>query len=86
MAEPNREIPETDLRACLQRTIDLVCEDAARIELWACALNGFAQPVPDYIPGDKYLSWPRPNQRRIRAVWEPFGRLKLCPAAAIEIP
>ena len=63
MPEPNRETPETELRARLQRTIDHVCEDAARIELWACALNGFAQPVPDYNPGDTSLRWPKPNQR-----------------------
>jgi hypothetical protein len=38
----------------LQQTIDVLCEDAARAELWACALTGFAQPVPDYDPRDKY--------------------------------
>jgi len=32
----------------LQRTIDILCEDAACVELWACALSGFAQPIPDY--------------------------------------
>jgi len=43
----------------LQRTIDLVWESAARIELWACALNGFAQPDPD----NKHLLGAEPNQR-----------------------
>jgi hypothetical protein len=31
------------VRERLQRTIDALFEDAARAELWACALNGFAQ-------------------------------------------
>jgi hypothetical protein len=39
---------EAVIRERLQRTIDILCEDAARVELWACALNGFAQAVPDY--------------------------------------
>jgi hypothetical protein len=32
----------------LREAIDVVCEDAARVELWACALAGFSQPVPGY--------------------------------------
>ena len=36
------------VRERLQRAIDALFEDAARAELWACALNGFAQAVPDY--------------------------------------
>jgi hypothetical protein len=39
---------EAVIRERLLRIIDILCEDAARIELWACALNGFAQAVPDY--------------------------------------
>ena len=31
----------------LQKAIDLVTEDAALVELWACALSGFAQCLPD---------------------------------------
>jgi hypothetical protein len=31
------------VRERLQRTIDALFEDAALAELWACALNGFAQ-------------------------------------------
>ena len=58
-APVNRKTPETGLRARLQRTIDLVWEGAARIELWACALNGFAQPDPD----NKHLLGAEPNQR-----------------------
>ena len=32
----------------LYETIDLICADAARAELWATALSAFAQPVPEY--------------------------------------
>jgi hypothetical protein len=35
----------------LHQAIDAVSEDAALVELWACALSGFAQPVPDYPRG-----------------------------------
>jgi hypothetical protein len=38
----------------LRQAIDALCEDAARVEFWACALSGFAQPVPDYDLRDKY--------------------------------
>jgi hypothetical protein len=42
------EAPAPDAGERLQHTIDIVCENAARVELWASALNWFAQPVPDY--------------------------------------
>ena len=43
----------------LQETIDVICEDAARVELWACALSGFSRPIPDYDqPYDR-----RPNSK-----------------------
>jgi len=41
------QVPTADVGEQLQRTIDILCEGAARVELWACALSGFAQPVPD---------------------------------------
>jgi hypothetical protein len=54
---------EALVRERLQRTIDILCEDAARVELWACALSGFAQPVPDYYdPREKYRLEPTPDQ------------------------
>jgi hypothetical protein len=31
---------EAVIRERLQRTVDILCEDAARVELWAYALNG----------------------------------------------
>jgi len=42
--------PMVDAGERLRRSIDVVCENAALVELWACALNGFAQPLPDYGP------------------------------------
>jgi hypothetical protein len=49
----------------LQQTIDILCEDAARVELWACALVGFAQPVPDpdYAAMAKYRINEAPKAR-----------------------
>jgi hypothetical protein len=46
----------------LQRSIDVVCENAALVELWACALNGFAQPVPDYGPPMRTGPGAKPNE------------------------
>jgi hypothetical protein len=44
MDEPAEALTEQRLR----NAIDVVSEDAALVELWACALSGFAQPIPDY--------------------------------------
>jgi hypothetical protein len=38
----------------LQKAIDGAAEHVALVELWACALSGFAQPIPPYDPDDKY--------------------------------
>jgi hypothetical protein len=38
----------------LQNAIDLMAEQANLVELWACALGGFAQPIPPYDPDDRY--------------------------------
>jgi hypothetical protein len=43
-----------DTRQRLQEIVDTLCDDAARVKLWACALSGFAQPVPDYSPMANY--------------------------------
>jgi hypothetical protein len=52
----------------LQQAIDVLCEDAARVEIWACALSGFAQPVPDYSRMPSYrldgAAQERPNRPR----------------------
>jgi hypothetical protein len=42
--QPAEALTEQRLRSA----IDVVSEDAALVELWACALSGFAQPIPDY--------------------------------------
>jgi hypothetical protein len=54
--------PDQAAELRLQRTIDIVCEDAARVELWACALSGFAQPVPDYGLGTAWGRASKPNE------------------------
>ena len=66
MSESEKEAPElaaaADAGERLRRSIDVVCEDAALVELWACALNGFAQPVPSYGPAPKYAPEPTPEK------------------------
>jgi hypothetical protein len=47
------EGPENLAGERLLRTIDTIDADVALIELWACALNSFAQPAPDYDFGDE---------------------------------
>jgi hypothetical protein len=55
-----REPKETALSQTLQEpagqrllaAIDAIDQDVALVELWACALSGFAQPVPDYDAGE----------------------------------
>jgi len=49
------DAPENLAGERLLRAIDTIDEDVALIELWACALSGFAQPAPDYGLGDKDL-------------------------------
>ena len=48
------ESPESDPTKRLQASIDTVCEHAARAEIWACALSGFAHPVPHYDADSRY--------------------------------
>jgi hypothetical protein len=38
----------------LLETIDVVCENAEMVELWAHALGGFTQPAPDYSSRAEY--------------------------------
>jgi len=56
------ESPAANVRKRLQQTIDFLCEDAARVEFWACALSGFAQPVPDFDSRGKYRLESKSNQ------------------------
>ena len=41
-------VVDEEIEDRLRQVIDLLCEDAALVELWACALSGFAQPAPGY--------------------------------------
>jgi hypothetical protein len=36
----------------LQEAIDRLRADLVRVEIWACALNDFSRPIPDYQPRD----------------------------------
>jgi hypothetical protein len=36
----------------LQEAIDRLRADLVRVEIWACALNDFSRPVPDYHPDE----------------------------------
>ncbi len=38
----------------LRDAIETLQSDVTRVELWAYALSGFAQPVSDYGPDEKY--------------------------------
>ena len=61
MAKTKTKIAKSPIEQRLQRAIDVVSEDAALVELWACALSGFAQPIPDY-PDSETARLPRaPN-------------------------
>lgn len=51
---PN-DAPETDITRRLQLAIDKLHEDVHRVEMWAAALTGFIQPVPEYHPNDDFL-------------------------------
>jgi hypothetical protein len=52
-----------DTRASMARNlieaIERVRKDVAKVELWAYAVTGFAQPIPDYKPGDISVWLPR---------------------------
>ena len=40
----------------LQEAVERLQDDIARVEFWTDALSGFAQPIPDYEPGDGKLT------------------------------
>jgi hypothetical protein len=40
--------PDEQARERLLAAIDTVDAEVAAVALWACALSGFAQPVPNY--------------------------------------
>jgi len=49
---PEKSAAETTELKQIHDAIDMVCEDAARADLWAGALSAFAQPIPEYGPHD----------------------------------
>jgi hypothetical protein len=42
----------------LRQAIERLQDDIARVQLWADALNGFSQPVPDYGHGQTRFDLP----------------------------
>ena len=42
----------------LQEALDQLHNDVHRVEVWAGALTGFAQPVPDYTPDEDHVLSP----------------------------
>jgi len=44
---PEKSAAETIELKQIHDAIDMVCEDAARAELWAGALSAFVQPIPE---------------------------------------
>jgi hypothetical protein len=53
-----RQRIEQNLRAA----IDTLHADMVRVEFWAFALSGFAQPIPDYEYDEKYRLKPEPKR------------------------
>ena len=50
----------------LMDAVDRLQYDIARVELWASALGGFSQPVPEYDPAKSKLNQfmlPQPAER-----------------------
>lgn len=45
-----RDIAANDINRRLQEAIEGLRKDCLRVEIWASALSGFAQPVPKYDP------------------------------------
>lgn len=56
------------LASQLTDSVDSLHEQAAKVEFWASALSGFAQPVPDYDPETsaigRYVKPGRPPRKR----------------------
>ncbi len=46
--------------------IERVREDVAKVEFWANAVTGFAQPVPDYDPGQMTVWLPGEQATRLK--------------------
>lgn len=51
----NKIVDQDKIVRRLHEAIDQLRRDATRVEIWAAALGSFAQPVPEYLPDDKFL-------------------------------
>ena len=60
-----REPVTADINQCLREALARLERDITAVEIWAGALSGFNQPVPDYEPSDDNLlpSWSRHEGR-----------------------
>jgi hypothetical protein len=56
----------------LQESLAQLRKDIDRVELWAGALEGFSQPIPDYNPGRRYRL--APDERGSASKSAPTGR------------
>jgi hypothetical protein len=61
------DTPREQIARRLQDAVDELRANVARVELWASALTSFAEPIPDYRPGE----WRRLNQARSGSAKEP---------------
>lgn len=55
----------------LQESLARLREDIDRVELWANALEGFSQPVPDYDPSRRYRLSAEKNGARVKSNGNP---------------
>jgi hypothetical protein len=50
----------------LIEAIERVRQDVEKVEFWADAITGFAQPVPDYEPGQVNVWVPREQASKLK--------------------
>jgi hypothetical protein len=60
-----REPAATEINRRLREALDRLEKDIASVEVWAGALSGFNQPIPDYEPSNDNLlpSWVGDEER-----------------------
>jgi hypothetical protein len=64
-----REPAEAGITRRLQEAIDRLQADVKRVEIWAGALSGFLQPVPEYDADTRRL--PAHDEHRAQALTQP---------------
>jgi hypothetical protein len=75
--EPEKDmsqLAEDRIRQHLLDAVERLQEDIAKVELWAAALSGFAQPVPKYEPRGDHLM-PRRDRAQADRVVPPPARM-----------